>query len=235
MSTTPLSILVIDEHQLFAAGLSEVLQMMQQPVRVTELYNGVQALTELEQNQTYDLVLIDLDMPSVAGIELLVALALRGLLGNVAAISGTMNDALVQRSMDIGARAFIPKPISPEIMLAGMREVLAGRRYLPEHLVGRIDVNLRETLHDTNWPVNSPRPVTKAPRKRSRDNVEKLSERQGQILELIAEGKTNKQIAGVLSISQSTVKFHIAALFKILQVKTRTECVHVARQLNLTD
>jgi len=61
----------------------------------------------------------------------------------------------------------------------------------------------------------------------------KLSSRQLEILDLMESGKTNKQIAEVLGISQSTVKFHIAGLFRELNVRTRTECVHVARQLNV--
>lgn len=211
---------MVDDHRLFAAGLSSVLQKLKRPVEVKEIYNGMQALSELERDGGYDLVLADIEMPSVSGIDLLLALQARGISTPLVIVSASEQEREIERAMSAGARGYIPKSTAPEAMLNAVEQVLGGEVFFPSEL----------------W--NRGRPSIDAPPLRNKETLSematpKLSSRQLEILDLMESGKTNKQIAEVLGISQSTVKFHIAGLFRELNVRTRTECVHVARQLNV--
>ncbi len=213
-------ILVVDDHRLFAAGMSSVLRMLRRPVEVKEIYNGMQALTELERDVEYDLVLADIEMPSVSGIDLLLALKAREICIPLIIVSATEHAREVERAMSAGARGYIPKSTAPEAMLEAVERVLQGDVYLPDDLWTRVRTSVgAQSRRPTVTPSGATGP--------------NLSSRQHEILDLMESGKTNKQIAEVLGISQSTVKFHIAGLFRELNVRTRTECVHVARQLNV--
>jgi len=214
---------VVDDHRLFAAGMSSVLRMLNRPVEVKEIYNGMQALTELERHGAYDLVLADIEMPSVSGIDLMLAMNARNITIPLIIVSATEHAREVERAMTAGARGYIPKSTSPEAMLEAVEKVFGGGLYLPDSLWTRVRssaASRRTAAAATGIESSNGRTPT-------------LSSRQHEILELMESGKTNKQIAEVLGISQSTVKFHIAGLFRELNVRTRTECVHVARQLNV--
>jgi len=209
----------VDDHRLFAAGMSSVLQMLKRPVEVKEIYNGMQALSELEREGGYDLVLADIEMPSVSGIDLLLALKARNIATPLIIVSATEHAREVERAMSAGARGYIPKSTAPETMVDAVEKVLRGEVYLPDELWTRVRSSGTQARRATVPPADGRTPS--------------LSSRQHEILDLMESGKTNKQIAEVLGISQSTVKFHIAGLFRELNVRTRTECVHVARQLNV--
>ena len=211
---------MVDDHRLFAAGMSTVLQKLKRPVEVKEIYNGMQALSELERDGGYDLVLADIEMPSVSGIDLLLALQARNISTPLIIVSASEHKGEVERSMSAGARGYLPKSVAPEVILDAVEQVLHGEISFPNDLWSRERSSSSGLAHRAfSSPTES-----KAP---------KLSSRQLEILDLMESGKTNKQIAEVLGISQSTVKFHIAGLFRELNVRTRTECVHVARQLNV--
>jgi len=214
-----INVLVVDDHRLFAAGMSSVLRMLKRPVEVREIYNGMQALSELERHGGYDLVLADIEMPSVSGIDLMLAMKAREITTPLIIVSATEHAREVERAMSAGARGYIPKSTAPEAMLAAVEKVLNGELYLPDELWTRVRAT-PQTRRVSTAPTNGSRSPS-------------LSSRQHEILDLMESGKTNKQIAEVLGISQSTVKFHIAGLFRELNVRTRTECVHVARQLNV--
>lgn len=215
-----IKILVVDDHRLFAAGMSSVLQNMERPVEVKELHNGMQALSELEHEGSYDLVLADIEMPSVSGIDLLLALQARNIATPLIIVSASEHEGEVERAISAGARGYIPKRLTPESILDAVEQVLRGEIFFPHDVAPRG----RDRQASQAQPAENPSKNTKVP---------KLSSRQLEILDLMESGKTNKQIAEVLGISQSTVKFHIAGLFRELNVRTRTECVHVARQLNV--
>ena len=215
-----IKILVVDDHRLFAAGMSTVLQRLNRPVEVKEIYNGMQALSELEREGCYDLVMADIEMPSVSGIDLLLALQARDISTPLIIVSASEHEREIERAMSAGARGYIPKSSAPDTLLDAVEKVMRGEIFFPNDLWSR---SRASTGSQTKRPTVSS----------AENNAPKLSSRQLEILDLMESGKTNKQIAEVLSISQSTVKFHIAGLFRELNVRTRTECVHVARQLNV--
>ncbi len=210
-----LKILIVDDHKLFAAGLSRLLAGLALVVNVTEKYSGAQALSALDNGQQFDLILIELDLPSMSGLDLLLAIRSRHIQTHAVVVSSIRDRKSIQAALKYGAKGYIPKNSTVEILHEALKRILLGEVYLPEYLVSGIRSSPASSI-----AVGS--------------DIRKLSGRQEQIVHLIQQGKTNKQIADILNIKQSTVKFHVSALFKVLNVRTRTECVHVARQHNLT-
>ena len=216
-------ILIIDDHKLFTAGLSTVLGQMDRPLSVHELSNATQALSELEQSNDYQLILVDLKMPSMSGLDFVRALNSRSINARVCIISGTEDVKLIQTAFDAGVIGFIPKSSPVKIMTKAIEKVLSGGVFIPDYLVS--SVVLDSANSSAGYGANPPKDD-------SSETV--ISSRQKEILVLMQEGKTNNQMADILAVSPSTVKFHVSGLFKLLNVRTRTECVNVARQRNLT-
>ena len=206
-----LRILIVDDHKLFSAGLAALLQRLERPAEIEECDNGARALTRLAEAPAVDLLLLDMQMPSLGGIDLLNALACRGLRVRTLVISAERNEGQIAQAMRAGAAGFLPKSLAPAHMLAAVAKVLAGERYLPEHLAQTMTAGAGGASGEG-------------------DPESRLTPRQREILSMIERGLANKEIANVLDLSQSTVKFHITALFRELGVRTRTECVHVARE-----
>jgi len=123
-------------------------------------------------------------------------------------VSAESDHRQIATALSAGASGFFPKSLAPPSMPRAIETELAGRRYLPEHMRERVEA-VAGTLETERLP---------------------LTARQGEILQLMERGLSNKQIADVLDVSLSTVKFHIAGLFRELGARTRTECMHVARQ-----
>lgn len=207
-------ILVVDDHRLFSAGLCALLDRLDPPVAVEECHDGHRALARLAVAPRVDLMLLDMRMPSLGGVDVLLALGHRGIRVRTLVVSGERNEREVARAMSAGASGFLPKALTPAHMLEAMSRVLAGERYLPAHLAQAV------SLGDAPSRVRTLPPAAAL----------ELSVRQREILAMIERGLSNKEIANVLDLSLSTVKFHITALFRVLGARTRTGCVHVARE-----
>jgi len=210
-------IMIVDDHKLFTAGLGAILQLIDREVEIEEFACGRQALSQLESSNCPDLLIVDLDMPTLSGLDLMRAINSRDLNLKVAVISASTNTAAIQEAMDCGASGYIPKSLSPHLMLQGINQILSGRVYVPEHLQSQIHLNKGKSS------------------RRIQKTDDQLTRRHYEILGCMERGLTNKEIANVLSISVSTVKFHITSLYKILDVKNRTQCIHVALDRKLID
>ncbi len=209
-------ILVVDDHRLFTAGLCALLDQLDPPADVEECDNGHRALERLARSPRIDLMLLDMQMPSLGGVDLLHALGHRGIRVRTLVVSAERDERQVAQAIAAGAAGFLPKSLAPVHMLDAIGRVLAGGRYLPAHLAHAVPLGAHAARRQEAAP--------------SADAPPELSARQREILEMIERGLSNKEIANVLDLSLSTVKFHITALFRTLGVRTRTECVHVARE-----
>jgi len=212
MSDKEKKILIIDDHALFADGLSLILQGLDFGVEVVVSNSATQVLSEIEVLSKYDLVLIDLHMPSVDGFSFLSAMRVQKMPVKVGVISGTENKNEIERSIGLGAQGFIPKDSSSDEMLNAVSILLKGKNYLPEQWIGEIDFLVSEDQEVS---------------------TQIATERQRQVLELMQDGLQNKQIAMVLGISVSAVKGHVEKIFKLLDVNNRTACVQAARARGL--
>lgn len=215
-------ILIVDDHQLFSAGLSSLLRAMDPNVDVYELDSAITALSLLEQGRQFDLVLVDIKMPSLSGIEFITALSARQIKTRLALISGYSDHNTIQTAIDNGAAGYIPKTCSPSMTLDGIRTLLAGKNYVPPHLCQHIYFGFKHKENDELMVQNPPTGPALS-----------LNDRQLEVVKLLSAGKSNKEMAYILGLSHSTIKFHLSALFRKLGVTTRTECVVAAVRRSL--
>lgn len=202
-----MQILVVDDHALFREGLTLVLQNLDEHASILQAGTAEEALRQLALAGSVELLLIDIDLPGADGLELIERVRSQGVTSPLAVISASEDPQLVRRTMAAGAKGFIPKATDSATMLAGLRRILDGETWLPR--------TMRMTLR----------------RSEQRDLV--LTHRQQAILEALAEGESNQEIADRLGLTTHTVKFHLSTLFRRLDVRNRTECVARAKELRL--
>ncbi len=205
-------ILIVDDHKLFADGLAMILGNCDQQFVVQTSDDPQGLLDNIQQLTNYDLVLIDLYMPTLSGFVFLHAVKSQGLPIIMGVISGASKKAEIERAISLGTQGFIPKESSSEEFVDAAKLLLDGQRYLPIEWLGVID-----------WKTPSAEMV---------DNVDELTPRQQEVLELMGDGLQNKQIAATLGVSISAVKGHVEHLFKKTQVNNRTACVCIAKEKN---
>lgn len=210
-----MQILVVDDHQLFLDGLRHILIKLAPDMTITEATQAEQAIEKLESGQNFDLILIDLDMPGMDGMSVLQRMRERKVWLPLVVISAEENAHVIKSALDKGALGFIPKAHSSQQMLTALRAILEGDIYIPENIQKQID-NLETRRPPIEADINN---ALKA---------SGITKRQYEVLQLLAKGYSNKQIATCLFLTEHTVKVHISALFSALNASNRTECVQRA-------
>lgn len=210
-----LKLLVVEDHALVREGLVRLLGQIEDGVVVRESRDFESALTVLDEEGDFDLILLDLALPGIDGFAGLDILRRRYPAIPVAVVSAFDDMPTVTRVMNLGASGFIPKAFSGESLLAAVREVLAGNLFRPSSQpISRLD--------DA---------APQLPGKASVTATEiGLTDRQAQVLALMVRGLSNRDIGAQLGLSEGTVKIHATAVFKALGVGSRTQAlVAVAR------
>jgi two-component system nitrate/nitrite response regulator NarL len=205
-----MKILHADDHPMFREGLRFFLKLLDPQVVPLEAGNLQSALDKLALESPVDLLLLDLEMPGMSGLEGFYTIRRRYPELPIAIVSG-INDARVIRTLlDSGARGYIPKLADSEQLMDGLRRVLRGEIYLPDAL---FIPPSGSSGHDAK---TSP-----------------LTIRQQEILALLAEGMPNKRIADTLGVTEGTIKQHLKDLFRRLGASNRTQAVKEAQRLGL--
>ena len=185
-----------------------------------EASTAAEVIDILGRNQSVDLALLDLVMPGSDGFSLLAQVCNKHPDLPVVILSGAADPAKMRKAIDIGAAGFICKSATAKVMLSALRLVLAGGIYLPPDMLNR---------------TTAPEAANPAPRARpeasKRISFAALTTRQREVLEGLVEGKSNKQIASELGLSDNTVKIHVAAILRTLGVDNRTQAAVAAREL----
>lgn len=210
-----MKIILADDHTLFRGGFALLFKQLEAGAMVLEAGNLSEALALAAAHPDVDLMLLDLNMPGMNGATGIRQVAEAHPQLPVIVLSASETRQSVQEVIAAGALGFIPKSSSSALMQSAVRLVLAGGVYLPAQML----------LSDE--PVVSAHSAPVEPLK--------LSERQREVLRLLAAGKANKQICRELDIGEGTVKVHIAAVFRLLEVSNRTEAANAARRLGLLD
>ena len=200
----PVSIVVVDDHPLFRKGVADLIAMDPLLELIGEAASGEEGL-KLALEITPDIVLLDLNMRGMDGLATLKALKEQGYGGYVVMLTVSDSEADVIDALRSGADGYLLKDMEPEQVLKSIRAAANGQIALPVELTQLLARALR----------HEGRPVT--------TSEANLTEREQQILELIAESLSNKQIARELDIAESTVKVHVKHLLKKLKLRTRLE------------
>ena len=216
-----MKILVVDDHHLIREGLRPLLDELQagEPVQVFEAATLAAALEVAEREPDLDVALVDLGLPDARGFESISALRARHPGIPVVVMSGEDEPRTVRDALNHGAIGFIPKSSGPRVILGALRLVLAGGTYIP-----------REAIDAAAGPAGEAAPP---PGKGERARQLGLTGRQAQVLSLILAGKSNKAIGRELDLAEGTVKNHVAAVLRALEVTTRTQAVIAAAKLGI--
>jgi len=210
-----MKILVIDDHNLFIEGLKYVLQQLADNVIVLTAYSGTKALEIASQNEDLDLVLMDINMPDMNGFAGLQLFSRYHPTLPVVFLTGTDDTEDEGRAKKLNAMGFIHKSTPGGIMLDSLRQVLQGNITFTDK---KVQSNAGNYQRNTKQQVNTP---------------VKLTPRQLDVIHMIVDGKTNKEIARELDTAETTIKTHVSAIFKLLNVNNRTQAAAVARKLNI--
>ncbi len=200
------SILIVDDHPLIRDALRETLLKGSVPVRVSMADSLESALEQLGEPQAIDLVLLDLGIPGHHGLSALWTLREHFPEQPVAIFSADCESATIQSALASGASGYLPKHSSASVIQHALGLILAGDIYVP-----------LDALAASAQPAPAAAPAADAP------NPLALPTRQREIVELVAQGLSNKEICRQLNISPNTVKTHLATIFETLGVRSRYE------------
>ncbi len=206
------TVIVADDHPLFREALGLALQQALGEVTIIQAGNMAELEAVALENESADLVLLDLHMPGVQGFSALIYLRAHHPELPVCVISANSNPVVIQRAMDHGAAAFIHKSAPVEDLRTALKTVLAGDLWQPPE------------IERSGAP-------TRTDELEVAERMGELTPQQFRVLMMVAEGLLNKQIAYDLDISEATVKAHMTAIFRKLGVTNRTQAVLMTQRL----
>jgi DNA-binding NarL/FixJ family response regulator len=199
------NVLVVDDHALLRTGVANIINQESDLHVIAEASNGLEAVEAFERHHP-DVTLLDLRMPVMEGVEAVRQIRARDPLAKVIVLTTYDTDDDISRALKAGAKAYVLKDISADALIACIHDVLAGKTYLAPAAAAKLAEG-----------------VTRI----------QLTPRELTTLRLMADGKSNKEIANELGISERTVKTHLGHLFEKLAVTSRTEAVKIATRRGL--
>ena len=202
-------IALADDHPIVRAALKAALASLGNDTRFLEANDAASTLAMVGSEPDIDLLLMDLHMPGVEGTATVRAIRERVPQMPVAVVSADEDANTVAELLRLGVCGFIPKSDSSSVIVSAVRLVLAGGTYVPPRLV--------------NGASGNPQPAAVGDRLG-------LTARQFDVLRLLGQGMSNKLIARELGITEGTVKVHLLAVFRVLNVRNRTAAVLAAQR-----
>lgn len=205
-------VLIVDDHPLVRDGLRSVIAISFDSCEVLEAASLDEAVSVLEKQDSFDLVLLDLNIPDVRRLDGLRLLRSRFPILPVVMVSGAFDRAIVQEALAAGAAGFIPKSMKRSGIVQALHRIVAGEIYLPE----------------TTGEAAAPSPDEEDINRR----IETLTPQQRTVLAHLVRGRLNKQIAHDLGVSMTTIKAHVSAILQKLGVLSRTQAVIKANRVH---
>ena len=211
-------ILIVDDHALVRRGMNYVVKEGFPDADVIEAESSAAALEALRTGGKVDMALVDVRMPDLDGLELLRAIKTEWEELPVIMLSTYENAPYVKRALADGAAGYLLKDATPEDLSQAINVAMSGSGNV---LSPRVIQNLFEDQEASNASSNG------------RRSEYSLTQREHDILALLAEGRSNREIAGRLYLSEKTVKAHLAAIFRKLGVTNRTQAAMMAVQMGV--
>lgn len=197
---TQIRILSVDDHPLIHEGIAALINSQPDMVVAAEATTGKRALAKFREAQP-DLVLMDLGLPDMSGIEAMVSILKENAHARVIILSMSTGDVEIQQALKAGAFAYLSKNMPPQELVDVIRKVHKGKKHIPAEIATRLAEHLGE---------------------------ESLTDREVEVLQLVCDGSRNREIAERLFISEDTVKVHVSRIMDKLGAKDRTQAVAIA-------
>ena len=205
MNREKMKVMVVDDHPLMRVGVASIVNARSDMLVVAQTGTGEEAVT-LFQRHTPDVTLMDLRLPGMSGVDAIRAIRKTHSQARFVVLTTYEGDADIHQALEAGAQGYVIKGMPYQTLVDALHRVHRGERFLPP-------------------------PVARALASRMPDSD--LSAREREVLSLLANGKSNKDIASLLGITEATVKCHVSAILLRLNVSDRTEAVVTALQRGL--
>jgi DNA-binding NarL/FixJ family response regulator len=193
-------ILVVDDHPLMRDGIATLIGSQSDMLLVAEAANGSEAVTRFRENRP-DITLLDLRLPDMNGIVALIAIRSEFADARVIMLTTSEGDVEMQRALEAGARGYLLKSMPPAELIRAIRDVHAGKKRIPAEVAAQIAEHMSD---------------------------ESLTSRELEVLQQVAAGNRNRDIAERLFISEETVKVHVKHVMEKLGARDRTGAVSIA-------
>ncbi|WP_114394444.1 LuxR C-terminal-related transcriptional regulator [Oleisolibacter albus] len=211
-----MNILIGDDHLLFREGLCRLLMQLDEKATFVEAGTFDEVLQLAQGDQEFDLILMDLQMPGWPGFAGIQEICEMQAGTPVVIVSASESQADVRAALDAGASGYIPKSSSVKIMLSALNLVFSGGIYVPPAAIQGEGAAAGGTAASGGG---------------GSAGMPALTQRQRDVLRCLREGKSNKQIAYELGLSEGTVKIHVTAVMRSLGVRNRTQAVIASTDL----
>lgn len=202
-SMASIEVLIVDDHPLIHETLGQAMRLILPQARIHDAFSLKSALEIAVGLPDSALVLLDLGLPDGNGIDVLRTFRRQFPLLCVTVVSATDSGVMVAAALKAGATGYIPKTSTPDVILAALNVIVAGGRYIPPQVLAELG------------------------------NLPALTVRQLEVLQLIAKGASNRDIARALGIADNTAKQHTHAVLQALNVSSRSQAIVAARRLGI--
>ena len=200
MTKETIRVLIVEDHNVVRQGLVALLNVVEGLEVVGEAADGVEAIAQYRKSRP-DITLVDLRLPKMSGVEVIQRIRMEAPQARLIVLTTYDGDEDIYRALKAGAKGYLLKGMTTQELIATIREVHAGKSHIPPAIAEKLA---------------------------ERMGTEELTPREADVLEQIVNGKSNKEIATELAISEATVKTHINSLLSKLGVTDRTQAATAA-------
>ncbi|MFV9510498.1 response regulator [Tepidibacillus sp. LV47] len=223
-SKRKIRVLIADDHQLFREGIKRIINLEEDMEVIAECSNGEEILEQYDKDLP-DVILMDINMPAMNGVEATKKVKEFFPESQVIILSIHDDEGYVFETLRAGASGYLLKDMEAMALIEAIRSVAKGNAYIHPQVAGKVvdeyrRLSNKELLHDRE---HEPVFVNKAP-----DWRQILTQREMEVLQLLAEGNSNRQIGEKLFISEKTVKNHVSNILQKMDVQDRTQAVITA-------
>lgn len=217
-------ILLIDDHHIFREGVKKIIEMEKDFTVVGEGSDGEEAL-ELVEKLKPDVILMDINMPKMNGVEATSAIFERSPDSKIIILSIHDEEAYVYKTLQSGANGYLLKEMDVDSLIEAVRVVAAGGAYIHPKVTGKLIEEFRRMKREEEAGLGYYSDSVSVKPTEYRLPYHLLTKRECEVLQLMAEGKSNRAIGELLFISEKTVKNHVSNVLQKMGVQDRTQAV----------
>lgn len=208
---------IVDDHTMVRQGLKQILELEDDITVIAQASNGEEAIN-IARTEQPDVILMDINMPGMNGLEAIKEMKDEKISSKIIVLTIHEDRDYLFKTLHMGAEGYVLKDADPNILIEAIRSVNSGQSYIQANMTKELVKEFKRVTHNN--------------KEKSKPN--NLTSREIEVLELIAEGMINREIAQKLFISEKTVKNHISNIFKKLNVSDRTQAAIYAYKNNIT-